>query len=115
MLHDVSKTATILAKKRAESGEPVEHVTHPVLGGRVLRARGLPEALAHVVETHGEINPDVFDPDGPLTESELVCYADKRVTGTAVVSLASRKAGLLLHSCQSRLVVLCCHSLCAML
>ena len=94
ILHDVSKTATILAREKAEAGEPVEHVSHPVLGGRVLRARGLPEALAHVVETHGEIDRAVFAVDKPLTESELVCYADKRVTGTAVVSLASRKADL---------------------
>jgi len=90
----VSKTTSIIAKKKAETGEPVERIPHDILGGQVLRARGLPEALAHVVEAHGHLNPVTFNPDGPLTEAEIVCYADKRVTGTTIVSLESRKAGL---------------------
>ena len=95
-LHDVSKAASIVAREMEKEGHVVERVPHDILGGRVLRARGLPEALAHVVESHGQVNVNEFDPNGPLTEAELVCYADKRVTGTSVVSLADRHDGLFL-------------------
>ena len=98
MLHDVSKATSLIAKEKAEAGEPVECVPHDILGGQVLRARGLPEALAHVVEAHGHLDPDTFNINAPLTEAEIVCYADKRVTGTKIVSLEDRKAGLYSHS-----------------
>lgn len=94
LLHDVSKTASIIAKQMESEGKRVDRVPHDVLGGRVLRARGLPERLAQVVEEHGHIEPRTYRAAGPLTESELVCYADKRVTGDKVVTLAYRKAGL---------------------
>lgn len=94
LLHDVSKTASIIAKQMEREGKKVDRVPHDVLGGRVLRARGLPERLAQVVEEHGHIEPRTYRAAGPLTESELVCYADKRVTGDKVVTLAYRKAGL---------------------
>lgn len=96
LLHDVSKTASILAKEMEKEGRKVDRVPHDVMGGRVLRARGLPERLAQVVEEHGHIDRSKYRATGPLTESELVCYADKRVTGDKVVTLAYRKAGLLL-------------------
>ena len=93
-LHDVSKTESIIAREKQEAGLTVKRVPHDVLGGLVLRARGMPEALAHVVEAHGQVYVDEFDPNGPLTEAELVCYADKRVTGITVVTLEARHAGL---------------------
>lgn len=95
LLHDVAKTASILARKTG--GAEAKEVHHDVLGGQMLRVRGLPDALARVVEQHTELDQAVFQADGALTEAELVCYADKRVTGTSVVPLLARKADLLVR------------------
>ena len=76
LLHDVRKFHTI------QFGG-----NHGLLGGEAVREFGYPQ-LAPMVERH--VNLGVWDPDGPVTEVELINYADKRVRHTQTVSVQTR-------------------------
>ncbi len=87
LLHDIGRTATHGFK-------------HAVIGGKILRERGFPEALARICETHilGGLDEDDAKTVGlpkknylPITlEEKIVCFADKLVAGRKVVSIESR-------------------------
>ncbi len=81
LLHDIAK-APCLGSSRDHAAE----------GGRVLRAIGL-AAVGEIVERH--VTLGAFDPAGPVTEAEIVNYADKRVRFEQVVTLAERFEDLL--------------------
>lgn len=76
LLHDISKMRSI------ESGGD-----HAALGGERVTELGFGE-LSAIVARH--VNLGQWDPDGPVTEVELVNYADKRVRHVEVVSLEER-------------------------
>lgn len=76
LLHDVMKMKSI------ESGG-----NHATLGGERVAELGF-EELAPLVARHVDLG--VWDPAGPVTEAELVNYADKRVRHTEVVTLDER-------------------------
>lgn len=80
LLHDITKTRSLTT-----------HEPHAETGAELVRTLGYPR-IAQIVAQH--VNLVSFDPDGPLTAEELVCYADKRVLHTDVVSLMARKIGL---------------------
>ena len=77
LLHDIAKTRCLETHER-----------HDVVGGEMITALGYPQ-LAVIVREH--VNIESFTPDGPLTPQEIVCYADKRVMHTEIVSLVGRK------------------------
>ena len=76
LLHDITKTRAL-----------VSHEPHDKTGEELLRSIGM-FSVGKVVGDHVEI--ESFDPDGPLTESEIVHYADKRVKHSSVVPLLER-------------------------
>lgn len=77
LLHDIAKTSSIKNKE----------LRHDLEGGEILRNLGYAE-IAEIVESH-VIFPG-FDPDGPVTEKEIIYYADKRVMHDKIVSIDSR-------------------------
>ena len=77
LLHDIAKTRCLET-----------HEEHSIVGGEMVTELGYPQ-LAIIVREHGSI--ESFTPDGPLTAQEIVCYADKRVMHTEIVSLIGRK------------------------
>ena len=77
LLHDIAKTRCLETHER-----------HDVVGGEMVTALGYPQ-LAVIVREH--VNIESFTPDGLLTPQEIVCYADKRVMHTEIVSLVGRK------------------------
>jgi putative nucleotidyltransferase with HDIG domain len=79
LLHDVTKSRSLT------TGE-----AHDVTGAELVRGLGYPR-LAHIVAQHVTLTS--FDPDGPLTPEEIVCYSDKRVLHKDIVSLMARKLG----------------------
>lgn len=76
LLHDITKTRSFT------TGE-----MHSETGGRLLKDMGFPE-IGHVIRQH--VILDVCDNDMPISEQEIVNYADKRVLHDQVVSLARR-------------------------
>jgi putative nucleotidyltransferase with HDIG domain len=76
LLHDITKTQSL-----------VTHEHHDKTGETLLCSIGM-FSVGKIVGEHVEI-PD-FDAEGPLRESEIVHYADKRVKHSTVVSLADR-------------------------
>jgi len=76
LLHDIAKAPCLGSR-----------LDHALEGGRVLRAIGLAD-IGAIVERHVALGP--FDPHGPVTEAEIVNYADKRVRFEEVVSLEER-------------------------
>lgn len=76
LLHDIAKAPCLESR-----------LDHAAEGGRVLRELGL-DAVADIVERHVHLGP--WDPAGPVTEAEIVNYADKRVRYVEVVSLGER-------------------------
>jgi len=76
LLHDLAKAACLAT-----------HGDHAKEGGRALRGKGYP-TVAALVERHVELGP--WDPEGPVTEAELLNYSDKRVRHEEVVSLEGR-------------------------
>ncbi|HWR97426.1 MAG TPA: HD domain-containing protein [Candidatus Methanoperedens sp.] len=76
LLHDVAKAPCLESR-----------LDHAAEGGRVLRELGL-TSVAAVVERHVHLGP--WDPRGPVTEAEVVNYADKRVLYEDIVSLEER-------------------------
>ena len=75
-LHDVRKFHTI------QNGG-----NHGLLGGEAVTELGYPR-LAPLVARHVDLGP--WDPAGPVTEVELINYADKRVRHTETVSVQDR-------------------------
>lgn len=76
LLHDIAKASCI------ES-----HRDHALEGGRILRELGHTH-IAGLVERHVDLGD--WDPSGPVTEAELLNYADKRVRHEDIVSLRDR-------------------------
>lgn len=77
LLHDIAKTSSIINKE----------LRHDLKGGEILRKLGYDE-IAEIVESHVMFSG--FDPDGPVTEKEIIYYADKRVMHDQIVSIDSR-------------------------
>jgi uncharacterized protein len=80
LLHDIAKAQTLSTKGR-----------HEDVGARMLEARGL-SVLSSIVREHVVLEASALT--GPITESLVVNYADKRVRHDQVVSLADRFADL---------------------
>jgi putative nucleotidyltransferase with HDIG domain len=76
LLHDITKTRSF------ETGE-----RHSETGGDLLKTLGYPE-VGDIIRQH--VILDGCSEDAPVTEEEIVNYADKRVLHNRVVSLASR-------------------------
>ena len=89
LLHDIAKAPCIESR-----------LDHAAEGGRVLRELGL-AGVADVVERHVHLGP--WDPRGPVTEAEVVNYADKRVLYEDVVSLEERFRDLIVRYGKGRL------------
>jgi len=85
LLHDITKTRAIKTK----TGEQ-----HDKTGGELLRGLGFVR-IAKIVENHVHINN--FHPDSELNEIEIVCYADKRVMHTEIVSVEKRIADIVIR------------------
>jgi len=87
LLHDIGRAKTHGFK-------------HAFIGGKLLRARGLPETLARICETHilGGLDKEDAKNFGlpekdylPVTiEEKIVCLADKHMTGIKEVSIDKR-------------------------
>jgi uncharacterized protein len=87
LLHDIGRSQT-------------HGFNHALLGGKILRARGFPEELARICETHilGGLDKEdaqsVGLPDRnylPSTlEEKIICLADKLLAGRRPVSLKNR-------------------------
>jgi len=77
LLHDIAKTRSIQNRE----------MRHDLIGGEMLRKMGLNE-IADIVENHVVFTG--FLPEGPLTEKEIIYYADKRVMHDKVVNVHTR-------------------------
>ena len=82
LLHDIGKTRSIIER----------NYRHDLMGSAMLREMGLDEA-AFICETH--VIMTNFSETGPLLETEIVHYADKRVKHDSVVSLEERLKDLI--------------------
>lgn len=76
LLHDITKTRSF------ETGE-----RHSETGGDLIEALGYPE-VGDIIRQHVVL--DRWKENAPVTEQEIVNYADKRVLHDSVVSLACR-------------------------
>lgn len=83
ILHDIAKAPCLESRR--------DHATE---GGRILRESGF-AAVAVIVERHVILG--AWDPEGKVTEIEIVNYADKRVRYEEIVSLDERFADLLVR------------------
>jgi putative nucleotidyltransferase with HDIG domain len=81
LLHDLGKTACLGTM-----------INHAEWGAQALEARGWPD-VAQVVREHVRLKEDGQE-GGPLRETAIVNYADKRVLHTQVVLLGERFADL---------------------
>lgn len=81
LLHDVTKTRSISTGER-----------HAESGGQYLAELGFPET-GEIVRQH--VRLDDFRKDGPVTEAEIVNYADKRVIHDRITPLQDRMAYIL--------------------
>jgi uncharacterized protein len=91
LLHDIDKMTSI-----RDGGD------HCALGAATMERLGLPQ-IAPLVARH--VNLGLWDPEGPVTEAELVNYADKRVRHTEMVSLSERFEDLMArygHTAEAR-------------
>lgn len=77
LLHDIAKTSSIDNRD----------IRHDLAGGEILRNLGYNE-IADIVENHVVFTG--FDPDGQVTEKEIIYYADKRVMHDRVVDIETR-------------------------
>lgn len=87
LLHDIGRAKTHGFK-------------HALIGGKIIRERGLPEALARICETHilgGLDKQDAKDFGLPVKdylpetiEEKIVCLADKHMTGAKEVTIDKR-------------------------
>jgi putative nucleotidyltransferase with HDIG domain len=76
LLHDITKTRSF------QSGE-----NHAESGARHLAEIGFP-GVGEIVRQH--VRLDAYRPEAPLTEAEIVNYADKRVLHDRIVGLQER-------------------------
>lgn len=76
LLHDITKTRSIRTRE-----------DHALTGDLFLRERGYAE-VGEIVAQHVRLN--AYTPSAPITEAELVNYADKRVLHDEVASLRER-------------------------
>jgi putative nucleotidyltransferase with HDIG domain len=83
ILHDITKTESLAT-----------HEPHDLSGGAYLRSLGL-HRIAEIVEAH--VEAESLDFDGPLSEEDIVHYADKRVKHASIVSLSQRIEDLLVR------------------
>lgn len=83
LLHDISKAACLAS-----------HRDHAREGGEVLRREGY-GSVAALLERHVELG--AWDPEGPVTEAEVLNYSDKRVRHDEVVTLAERFEDLVIR------------------
>ncbi len=74
LLHDIAKTDSLDHKE----------IRHDITGGEILRKLGYDD-IAVIVENHVVFTG--FDPDGPVTEKEIIYYADKRVMHDRIVDI----------------------------
>lgn len=88
LLHDIAKAPCLQSR-----------LDHAAEGGRVLRELGL-GAVAAIVERHVHLGE--WNPRGPVTDAELVNYADKRVLYVEVVSLPERFRDLIVRYSRGR-------------
>ena len=89
LLHDVGRSKT-------------HGFNHALIGGKILRARGFPEELVRICETHilGGLDKDDAQSVGlpikdyiPTTlEEKIICLADKLLAGRRSVTLKNRFA-----------------------
>jgi len=77
LLHDIAKTKSIQEKD----------LRHDLTGGKILRDLGFDD-IAVIVENHVVFTG--FDKEGPLTEKEIIYYADKRVLHDKIVTIHTR-------------------------
>ncbi len=83
LLHDIAKASSF--------GTGLDHA---IEGARCLRSLGLPE-VATIVERHVRLGE--WQRSGPVTEAEILNYADKRVLHEEVVSLDQRFRDLIVR------------------
>ena len=88
LMHDIGKTFSL------DSGED-----HAELGRRICLQNDLVE-IADIVGEHVLLKD--YRPNGPLSEKEIVYYADKRVNHDRIVSLDERRAYILRRYGQDR-------------
>lgn len=81
LLHDIAKTDSLSDRE----------MRHDITGGEILRNLGY-EDIAVIVENHVVFTG--FDPEGPVTEKEIIYYADKRVMHDKIVNIETRVADL---------------------
>jgi uncharacterized protein len=87
LLHDVGRSKT-------------HGFNHAIIGGKILRERGYPEALARICDTHilGGLDKEDTSNAGlpqkdyiPQTlEEKIICLADKYIAGTKEVTIEQR-------------------------
>ena len=80
LLHDIAKAPTLITGER-----------HEDVGARMLEDWGYP-LISNIVKEHVVLDVSVLN--GPITESLLVNYSDKRVKHDQVVSLEDRFSDL---------------------
>ena len=83
LLHDIAKASSL--------GTGLDHA---VAGAQCLRSLGLPE-VGDIVERHVHLGK--WERSGPVTEAEILNYADKRVLHEEVVSLERRFRDLIVR------------------
>jgi putative nucleotidyltransferase with HDIG domain len=76
LLHDITKTRSFETKE-----------IHSRTGGQMLSQLGYPE-VGEIIRQHVVL--DVYEPDSPVTEEEIVNYSDKRILHDQIVSLVKR-------------------------
>lgn len=97
----VNKRLVEIGSLLHDIGRSVTHgFEHALIGGRILRERGLPKELARICETHllGGLDKEDAKKVGlpprdylPETlEEKIVCLADKHMTGNHEVSIDER-------------------------
>lgn len=82
LLHDITKTRSLQTKEK-----------HAASGGTLLRELGFP-LIAEIVEQHVVLDSN---PAGPISEKEIIYYADKRVMHDKIVTLEERVQDLLIR------------------
>ncbi len=78
LLHDITKARSLVTGEK-----------HSETGAELLKAKGY-KKVADIVRQHGKL--DNFLETGPVTEAEIVNYADKRVLGDKIAPLYDRMA-----------------------
>ncbi len=77
LLHDIAKTKSI-----------VENLPyHDRMGGEIIRNLGY-DYVAEIVENHVVFKD--FDENGPISEKDIIYYADKRVMHDQIVTIEER-------------------------